>query len=278
MTNLKVQKNNSIISKAESKHIALSIQFSLDGFSFCVVNSLKNNTVYFKDYQFKETQNSPESLLEAIKGIFKNDANLQLEYDKVTVIHENNLATLVPNKFFNEDSLANYLSLNIKTLKNDFITFDEIDTIDAKNVYIPYVNINNYLFQNFGEFEYKHHNTILLEKLLKVNTFNEKMMYINVSKNTFDLIVLENNKLILSNSFLYTSKEDFIYYILFTAEQLQLNTMDFQLYFMGNITKLDAIYKITYKYIKNVFFLESNNTIFKELKIANHSNYILLGA
>ncbi|WP_339881912.1 DUF3822 family protein [Polaribacter vadi] len=277
MTNLKVQKNNSTISKTESKNIALSIQFSLDGFSFCVVNSLKNNIVYFKEYQFKETQNSPESLLEEIKVIFKNDANLQLEYNNVTVIHENNLATLVPNQFFNEDSLANYLSLNIKTLKNDFITFDEIDIIDAKNVYIPYVNINNYLFQNFGEFEYKHHNTILLEKLLKVNTSDKKVMYINVSKNTFDLIVLENNKLILSNSFSYISKEDFIYYVLFTAEQLQLDTMDFQLYFMGNITKLDAIYKITYKYIKNVFFLESNNSIFKELKIANHSNYILLG-
>jgi len=273
-----VQKNNSTIFEVKSKNITLSIQFSLDGFSFCVINSLKNSTTYFKDYQFKETQNSPESLLEEIKSIFKSDANLQLEYDKVTVIHENNLATLVPTKFFNENSLSDYLSLNIKTLKNDFITFDEIDTMNAKNVYIPYVNINNYLFQNFGEFEYKHHNTILLEKLLKVNTFNEKVMYINVSKNTFDLVVLENNNIILSNSFSYASKEDFIYYILLTAEQLQLNTMDFRLYFMGNITKLDAIYKITYKYIKNVFFLESNNSIFNELKIANHSNYILLGA
>lgn len=277
MTDLKVQKNNSTISKTESKNIALSIQFSLDGFSFCVVNSLKNNITHFKDYQFTETQNSPESLLETIKGIFKSDANLQLEYHKVTVIHENNLATLVPNQFFSEDSLADYLSLNIKTLKNDFITFDEIDTIDAKNVYIPYVNINNYLFQNFGEFEFKHHNTILLEKLLKATTSDKKVMYVNVSKNTFDLIVIENNNLLLSNSFSYTSKEDFIYYILFTAEQLQLDTMAFQLYFMGNITKLDAIYKITYKYIKNVFFLESNNAIFEELEIANHSNYILLG-
>ena len=234
MTNLRVQKNNSTVSKTESKNIALSIQFSLDGFSFCVVNSLKNSCTYFKEYQFKETQNSPESLLEEIKDIFNSDTNLQLEYDKVTVIHENNLATLVPNQFFNEDSLANYLSLNIKTFKSDFITFDEIDIIDAKNVYIPYVNINNYLFQNFGEFEYKHHNTILLEKLLKINTSDKKVMYVNVSKNTFDLIVLDNNKLILSNSFSYISKEDFIYYILFTTEQLQLDTMDFQLYFMGN--------------------------------------------
>ncbi|WP_081817063.1 DUF3822 family protein [Polaribacter sp. Hel_I_88] len=277
MTDLKVEKNNSTISKTESKNIALSIQFSLDGFSFCVLNSLKNNITYFKDYQFTETQNSPESLLEAIKSIFKSDANLQLEYNKVTVIHENNLATIVPHKFFSEDALADYLSLNIKTLKNDFITYDEIVTIDAKNVYIPYVNINNYLFQNFGEFEYKHHNTILVEKLLKANTSDKKVMYVNVSKNTFDIIVLEHQKLILSNSFSYTTKEDFIYYILFTAEQLQLDTMALELYFTGTITKLDAIYKITYKYIKNVFFLESNNAIFKELEIANHSNYILLG-
>lgn len=272
-----MQKKNSNISLKKTKDIALSIQFSLDGFSFCVSDFLTKKDLFFKEHLFDETQNSPEDLLKKIKNIFKNDANLQLEYKNVVIIHQNNLSTLVPNMYFNENSLATYLNFTIKTLKNDFIAFDDIPEIEAKNVYIPYVNINNYLFQNFGEFEYKHHNTLLIEKLLKTAHFNEKVMYINVSKNTFDIIVLEDKKLILSNSFSYTSKEDFIYYILFTAEQLQLNTEEFKLYFMGAINIEDAIYKIAYKYIKNIFFLESKNSIFKDLEIGNHTNYILLG-
>lgn len=277
MTKKTVRKKNSNISLEKTKDIALSIQFSLDGFSFCISDILTKKTIFFTAYIFDETKNSPEDLLKEIKTIFKSDTNLQLEYSNVDVIHQSNLATIVPNAYFDEESLSSYLNYNIKTLKNDFITFDDISEIKAKNVYVPYVNINNYLFQNFGEFEYKHHQTVLLEKLLKIDSSDEKVMYVNVSNNTFDIVVLENKKLILSNSFSYNTKEDFIYYILFIAEQLQLNTEEFKLYFTGEIDIEAAIYKITYTYIKNILFLESENSIFKDLELANYSNYILLG-
>jgi hypothetical protein len=272
-----VQKKISKISLKKTKDIALSIQFSLDGFSFCVTNTETKEKIYFTEYQFDETLNSPEELLEKIEYIFKTNTNLQLEYNAVSVIHKNNLATLVPSKFFDQNFLTSYLNFNIKTLGTDFIAFDEITYMDAKNVYVPYININNYLFQNFGEFEYRHYHTILIEKLLMLEGSNEKKMYINVSKNSFDIVVLENKKIIFSNSFLYHKKEDFIYYILFTAEQIQLNTAIFKLYFMGEIEVESDIYKIAHKYIKNIFFLESQNSIFKDLEAPNHSNFILLG-
>lgn len=271
-----VQKKTSKISLKKTKDIELSIQFSLDGFSFCVTDTNTKEKIYFTAYQFEESLNSPEELLEKIESIFKENSILQLEYSSVSVIHQNNLATLVPSKFFDENSLASYLNFNIKTLKTDYIAFDEITAIDVKNVYIPYININNYLFQNFGEFEYKHHLTILIEKLLKIENSSEKTMFINVYKNSFDIVVLENKKIVFSNSFLYHTKEDFIYYILFTAEQIQLNTEEFKLYFMGEIETTSEIYKIAYKYIKNIFFLESKNSIFEDLEASNHSNFILL--
>ena len=102
-------------------------------------------------------------------------------------------------------------------------------------------------------------------------------MYVNVSKRSFDIVVLENKKLIFSNIFSYETKEDFIYYILFTAEQIKLDTAVYTLYFLGEINTDSEIYKMAYKYIKNIYFLESKNSIFKDLEIANHSNYILLG-
>jgi hypothetical protein len=272
-----VQKKNNIISLEKIKDIALSIQFSLDGFSFCVLDTVSKKEIYFKEYIFPETQKTPEDLLKKIEYHFKNDANLQRNYSAVQAIHQNDLSTLVPSKYFNENSLKEYLNFNVKTLNTDFIAVDEITSIDTKNVYVPYVNINNYLFQNFGEFDYKHHSTILVEKLLKAKSSVEKTMYVNVSKNTFDIVVLENKKLIFSNSFSYHTKEDFIYYILFTAEQTQLKTEEFKLYFMGEIDLESEIYKIAYTYIKNIFFLESKNLLFKDLEIANHTNYILLG-
>ena len=103
-------------------------------------------------------------------------------------------------------------------------------------------------------------------------------MFVNVSRNSLDIVVLENNQLILFNTFSYNTKEDFIYYILFVAEQLNLNVNEFSLHFTGKVNIEDAIYKTTYKYIKNVYFLESNNPLFTKLNIALHSNFILLGS
>ena len=132
----------------------LSIQFNLDGFSFCITNNTTKEIVYFSEYLFEEQQITPESLLNKIEEIFKTDEYLQKDFSSVLVIHQNNLFTLVPDLYFSENKLSEYLNFNIKTLATDFIAFDDIQAVNAKNVYVPYVNINNFLFQNFGEFEY----------------------------------------------------------------------------------------------------------------------------
>lgn len=277
MIKKKVIKKNSNITLSNTKDTKLSIQFNLDGFSFCITNT--KETLYFADYVFEEKQITPEKLLSKIEHIFKTDSILQKDFSSVLVIHQNNLFSLVPNKFFNENKLAEYLNYNIKTLATDFITFDDLPSIDAKNVFVPYVNINNYLFQNFGEFEYKHHLTVFIEKLISINNFEEeKKVYVNVSDNNIDIVVLQKKQLIFANSFYFETKEDFIYYILFSFEQLKLNVEEIKLYFTGAIEKESEIYNITFQYIRNVFFLESKNNIFKKLEASKHTNYILLGS
>ena len=277
MTKKIVVKKNSNIILSNTKDTKLSIQFNLDGFSFCITNINTKETIYFSEYHFTEKQNTPESLLLKIQEIFKTDTYLQKDFSSVLVIHQNSLSTLVPNKYFSEDKLSEYLNFNIKTLATDFLTFDELKNCDAKNVYVPYVNINNYLFQNFGEFDYLHHSTILIDKLLSKNVSTEKEVYVNVSKNNLDIVVLKNKKIELSNTFRFQTKEDFIYYILFVFEQLKLNTEEIKLFFIGDIEEESEIYKITFQYIRNVSFLESENKIFNQLEQSNHTNFILLG-
>ena len=273
-----VIKKNSRNTVTHSKDTKLSIQFNLDGFSFCIINNTTKETSYFSEYIFKEKQLTPENLLKKIEEIFKTDIHLQKDFLSVLVIHQNNLFSLVPDQYFSEDILSEYLNFNIKTLATDFIAYDDIESINAKNVYVPYVNINNYLFQNFGAFEYKHHLTVLIEKLISANNTADKKVFVNVSKENYDIVVLENKQLQFSNSFNFQTKEDFIYYILFTFEQLKLDVEKIAVFFTGNIEPESEIYKITYQYIRNVSFLESKNPIFNELDTSKHSNYILLNS
>ena len=266
-----INKNIEVTSKRK-----LSIQFSLDGFSFCTTNT-HNEVIEFSSYSFSKTKNSPELILEKLQDIFKKEKSLQYDFETVTVIHQNNLNTLVPNEYFKKDALKSYLKYSIKTIATDLITFDELDFMNSKNVYVPYVNINNFLFQNFGEFEYKHYSSVLLEKLFSIAS-NDNCCYIHVSKSTFDIVIIKNSNLQFFNIFEYKTKEDFMYYVLFTLEQLDLSTEETLVSILGDMEEDSDLFRLMYTYIRNIDFLSSKNAVFNNQKeISKHSNFILLG-
>jgi len=254
----------------------LSIQFSLDGFSFCASNH-KNEIYCFSSYQFEDKVNSPELTLDHLKEIFNKDKVLQDDFESVFVVHQNSLNAFVPNVYFNEKELKNYLKFSVKTIATDLIVYDDLELYNYKNVYIPYVNINNFLFQSFGQFEYKHHATILIEKLL-LKSSSEERFFVNVNLNTINIVFIEDKKLVFYNSFDVETKEDFIYYILFTLEQLMLNPDEIKVTLLGEIEVGSDFYKIAYTYIRNMCFLETSSAFINTAdEVSEHSNFILLG-
>lgn len=257
----------------------LSIQISLSGLSFCILQRDTKTITFLKDYNFDKKLN-PHEVLDKIKHLFNTESFLKSNFDNVQVIHVNELSTLVPKPLFDENCLADYLKFNSKILKSDFIAFDSIEINDTANVYVPYVNINNFIYDLFGSFTYKHVSTILIEQILAIEkNANNVKVYINVNKNHFEMVVIDKSKLLLFNTFEYTTKEDFIYYILFTAEQLQLNPELFELIFTGDIDSKDELYFIAYKYVQFVFFGKRQDSYKYSLNAqpqSNHSHFTIL--
>ena len=271
----KITKNNLDLSGLEDNQ--LSIQLSLDGFSFCIYNRYTNCLDAFATYQFETTINSPQHQLNLIKSIFENEPLLNENYKNVIVSHCNNLVTQVPKPFFDKNNLENYLQYTVKVLENDFIAFDEIDNTEIVNVYIPFVNINNFLLEKYGGFTYKHSSTILIENLVRIyKNSNKQSCFVNVTNNWFEIVVVKNKKLELYNCFNFTTKEDFIYYILFVAEQLKLNPEEFELILMGDIEKDSELYTIAYNYIRNVDFYKPQNKSHLIKDVSPHSHFTLL--
>ncbi|WP_147676879.1 DUF3822 family protein [Algibacter pacificus] len=260
-------------------NLELSIQISLSGLSFCILNRNDNTIIALEEIQFKKQLN-PLELLDQVKQCFDNEALLQNKFESLNVIHENELSTLVPQTIFNENAIADYLKFNSKILKSDFVTFDNIDINQSVNVYIPYVNVNNYIFDLYGDFTYKHASTVLIETILEWEKNSESSnFYVNVNQNRFEIVVTNQGKLQFYNSFEYATKEDFIYYILFTAEQLKLDTETLNLILLGAVNKNDELYNIAYKYIRNVSFGSlKNNYKFTNVLKPNHSNFTLINS
>jgi hypothetical protein len=245
--------NTNITSKLYKK---LSIQVSLTGFSFCCFDTLNDRITSFSEIKF-DTSKKAIKIEDHYAEAFKKHSELKDTYDDIMVIHNNNLSTFVPAALFDENYLGSYLQYTTKVFETDFFTYDEISNYEMNAVYIPYININNFLIDNVGSFDYKHVNSILVEKLLEASKNNDaRKMIVNFNPEHFEIIVVENQKLLLFNSFEYQTPEDFIYYLLFTAEQLSLNPEIFPLELLGTINKNDPFYAIAYKYIRNVSFLD----------------------
>ncbi|MCF6167308.1 DUF3822 family protein [Lutibacter sp.] len=271
----KITNNNVDLKNLQENH--LSIQLSLDGFSFCIYNKIQEEIGAFVVYEFDDTSISPYKHLALIEELFEQETLLQEKFHTVSVTHHNNLVTQVPQPFFDKNKLASYLQYTIKVLENDFITYDKISNSEIVNVYIPFVNVNNFLLDKYGSFIYKHASTILIEKLLNVYKHTEEVIFfINVTKTNFDTVVFKNKKLELFNSFHFKTKEDFIYYVLFITEQLNLNPEEFKLVLLGDIEKNADIYNILYQYIRNISFYSPTNFPSILKNISPHSHFTLL--
>ncbi|GAA4324560.1 DUF3822 family protein [Pontixanthobacter gangjinensis] len=238
----------------ENSYKKMSIQVSLNGLSFCILNQDENEICYFKKIDF-DKQLDPIKLLAKIELTYEQEDELNQPVNEVTVIYNNSLFSLVPAELFDEEQAASYLKFNTRILKTDFIAFDQINE-EMVNVYIPYTNISNYFFDKYGEFEYRHSLSVLIDSLLKFpkETSGPKL-YLHAHRNSYELVIIENAKLIFANSFEFDTKEDFLYYLLFTAEQLNLNPEKFELVLMGDISRDSEEYKMAWDYIKNITFM-----------------------
>jgi len=235
--------------------IKLSIQVCLNGLSFCILNSQDQEILWFKKIEFPKEYN-PVKILEEMEKIYSSEKSLEKNFYEVKVLFSNDLYSLVPKEFFLEDEASNYLKYNTKILKTDIVAHDILEKQELITVFIPYTNITNFLFDKHGEFEYMHSISVLIETIFKMNSGKGTEVFLNNYETYFDLIVVKENKLLLSNSFTYETKEDFIYYLLFTAEQLELDPAEFELKLMGAIDVESPLYKIAYNYIKNVSFVQ----------------------
>ncbi len=243
---------NNIKAETTEDFQKLSIQVSLNGLSFCIVDTVSHAIKMLESTTFAK-ELTPFDLQKHLQDFLEKHKVDKRSFSEVIVVHRNNLFALVPKSLFDDSQLANYLKFNTKMLANDLIVYDEIKNHDIFTVYVPFTNINNYIFDLYGEFDYEHHSTVTIHSLLNTNSHEQDTTgYIHVGRQQIDITIIANKQLLFYNTFDFVTKEDFIYYILFTLEQLKLNPEHISIKLFGAIEEDDEIYKLCHRYIKNV--------------------------
>ena len=253
-------------SNLDYKDLKLSIQLSLDGFSFYILNLNRiHEILFFKEVGFFQKKHSPQALENAIDRLLRQEKLIDKGFGEIELIHDNNLFALVPNEYFDKTHLVDYLKYGIKLFKSDYITYDSIQKIDAQAVYLPFVNINNYILDNFGEFEYHHASERFLNYCLDTSKDLDRLQcLIQINIRSIEFVAIQNNELLFFNNFETHSREDILYYILFSLEQLEINPNQATIKLSGYIRKNENLIRLLKDYIKEVNLVDDKKLIFKE--------------
>lgn len=238
----------------------LSIQVSLDGLSFCVLDTLSNSLALSHSVHFKQDV-SPFDLHRELRESFAEKGVLEFVFSEVVAIHRNALFTLVPQPLFDPDHLANYLKFNARIQASDHLDYDRLEGLDMVNVYVPFANVNNYIYDLFGEFEFRHSATVLLESLLKLPSSRQgTLCFLHLSGTQMDLALFANRKLLFYNSFPFSGPQEVIYYLLFSLEQLGLDPAVTRVRLFGEVGEGDPVYEQCAEFFEQVSLLLPSDT------------------
>ena len=238
-----------------SPQTQLFISINNDHFAYALLDKEKNKFVALSEYRFAYPD-TLESKLEQLQSIRETDVLLKKNSYRTVCIAANTFKfTLVPAHFYQKEIEHDILAMTCNIATDEIVYSDQLKYADTKIIYALNENILSVLGDWFDGAKLFFTGTALIENQLLKNKNNpEKIVMVNVRMHDYDIVVTEANHLIFFNSFRYQSSEDFIYYLLFTCEQLGLNPENVSLQFAGEIEKTSAAYFITSKYIRNISF------------------------
>ena len=252
------QQNNNTYSNKQNR---LSILINRYGLSHLISDADNKNIVDLSCHNFVD--HPPEEELHHFVDKYLNEKKIgEQSYSDIRVCFVNNLSSFIPLPLFDKNKKAKYLENHADIRKQDYVSFDDISSIQIANVYIPYVNVNNMLLESFGKFSYVHCSSLLLEILSKENTKNtQPLWFVHIQYNLAYYFLLVNGKLQFYNAFNWTDEKDVLYYAMAVAKNNSLALDETTLLMSGQIKDGDKIHQLLSKYIiKTSFFTPSNRS------------------
>lgn len=249
-----IQESINLNSKCKDNYI-LTIQHSLDGLSFVIFDTEEQKFLSLKHYHLYEKNIPLEDLMCELQEREQWNIN---DFKTVKIIIDNNLNTFVPKEYYQKEMESDYLSL--LNIKSEALTKSDSLSNDIYNIYPISSDIDN-ITKKYDKVKVYHASSIKVDSLVK--EFSERIQgtraFVNVKNNSYELTIINDTRLVFHNYFNFNTKEDFLYFILFTFEQLKIDNETIPLYFMGLIEEKSVLVELCSRYVRNIRFFNRNN-------------------
>lgn len=249
------------VNNTSPKNLKLFIQLGHDFLSLCILDNSRKKFICLEDFRFTFCENH-ELLAEKCEAVKQQSKFLTIEdFQSVSCCVNFQKTTLIPEHFYDSPSEKLFLDFNFGESRDEVILKDHLRLINAINLFSVPSLIHKMLHYWFKDISIHHQSTVLINSLLISNKYKqEKFVTLNVRPGDFEIAVTEGNKLVFYNSFQYKTNEDFLYFVLFVLEQLNLNPETVAIKITGEIEKHSDLYRSLGKYLQHVSIMELNNT------------------
>jgi hypothetical protein len=214
----------------------LSIQASLDGFLFAILDPGRSKYLGIKGYHF-DASTDPDLRYQNIQGILDADPFLQRTYQGVSCIQVESRSTLLPAALFDRDHLKLYFEFNHVLNDLDELHYNYLKPADAYLVFPIFSEITNLYLKRWLNIRFYHQATPLADLLLSPDVPREKLVAVNFNPGHLDILAVGSGKLKYLNNFKFRSEEDALYFMLFVYDKLGLDQETTPLLISGEMDK-----------------------------------------
>lgn len=218
---------------------------------YALLDADRNKFIALRDYRIHAT--SPVLQPGFFRQITENDSLLrQLRPRKTCFSFFSDCNVLVPGPLFTRENTSDFLKL--ASSNSPSMAFS--DKLRFADVHVVY-NVPGFLAaeieEGIGEVVLSNSLTAFIDQQLMIHKHNpETVVAVNIRHGFMDVVVCNGSSLLFSNTFSWNNAEDFIYFLLFTMEQLQLNPDHHEVVLYGEIERTSASWLVSRKYIRNV--------------------------
>jgi len=252
----------------------ISIQINLNGFSFSLLDTLRNKFVMLREYRLSGRDNE---LARQVEDIVYKDDFLGRQYHAYRLVYVFERNTLVPSGLFDPAVKDNYFTLNHNLEEGYVVANNRIDSPDSYILFDIRQDLQELLIKTFPDASQSHHiKPLLFSAFRTASGQSGRYIQVNIEDTFFNLIIIENDKLEFFNTFRYRNASDILYYLMFTFEKLNILSKE-TVFMSGEIEQGDELYTNLSAYAGNIKFIKPGGNytlsyVFDPLSLHRYGN------
>ncbi len=258
----------------------LSIGLRPDGFVFSILDPKQFRYRTLEDFQL--TADHPvENYFLHLKLFLEEHALLKAPFEQVHVSFFTPHLLLIPAEMYHDDDKETLYRFSAEVPLDHIIRSERLNNLGAYGIYSHSHELTELLNVSFDNYRLRHQGSALIESTLAANQLENWQVdvVLHVKPSYFEIILLDNQKVILYHSFEYRTFDDLLYYLFYVLEQFERDAASQKLLLIGEIGMDCASYQTLASLFFKVSFPERNDA-YKYVaafdKIPGHYYYNLL--